>query len=129
MTKTFDRKRDMFTKLNKLAELCLNIANIIDRQAEENNMHTFIDELGLGYRAADGYLREGVRAIIDIQTCYQNAVDDKKLAEIGEQEANDFVKDIFGDEDASSINDKDKERIKEFVQSIYKEWEETDEMS
>lgn len=122
------RKHDTFTDLNALAELCLNIANIIDRRAEENGKGDYdIDELGMGYRAADYYLRQGVKAIVDIQNMYAYEKEKADLAKISEQVANDFVKDIFGDEEVTSINDKDKERIRQFVQDIYKEWEDEDE--
>lgn len=68
-----------------------------------------------------------MKSIIDFQDNYSSAIEKKNLAECSERSARNFMADIFGDKDVDSINDKDKERIKEFVQQIYAEWDEEDE--
>ena len=108
--------------LCKLSDICLRIANIVDRQGE-NGSFSLADELGFGYLALSGYLRSGVKAIADMQMDYSNAKSQKQLAEIGEQEMRDFLTDIFGDEEIESINEADKEKIRQFVQELEKEWE------
>ena len=108
--------------LCKLSDICLRIANIVDRQGE-NGSFSLADELGFGYLALSGYLRSGVKAIADMQMDYSNAKSQKQLAEICEQEMRDFLTDIFGDEEIESINEADKEKIRQFVQELEKEWE------
>lgn len=107
-------------KLSKLAELCLRMANVIDRHGE-NGDYEFANEIGLGYLALSGYLRDGVKAIADMQMDYSDAVSMKNLAELSENEAREYLKDIFGEEDVDSLNETYKARIKEFVQSLFNE--------
>lgn len=104
--------------LCKLAELSLKIANIVDRQGEKLNF-SLADEMNLGYRALSQYLRQGVKAIIDMQDAYANAKEKMNLAETSEQGARNFLKDIFGDEDIDSISDENKAKIKEFVSTLF----------
>lgn len=73
----------------------------------------------LGYRALSQYLRQGVKAIIDMQDAYANAKKEMNLATSSEQEARNFLKDIFGDEDIDSISDENKAKIKEFVSTLF----------
>ena len=119
-----DRITQITKDINRLSQLCLNIANLCDRAAELDGIKEYIsDNLGLGYRALSVYLRKGVKSMIDFQDMYSTSVEKKNIAELGEQSARDFMTDIFGDEDIDSINDKDKVRIRDFVQQIYKEWD------
>ena len=104
--------------LCKLAELSLKIANVIDRQGEKRNF-SFADELNMGYRALSIYLRQGVKAIVDIQENYSNVKEKMELAELSEQEARGFLRDIFGDEDIDSISDENKAKIREFVSELF----------
>lgn len=107
-------------RVNKLIEICLNIADLVDEQGE-NNDFTFADSLGLGYRALSGYLRSGVKDIIELQASYRSANERAILAEIGEKDIQGFVEEVFGDPEPQTINDKDKARIKEFVQRLMEE--------
>ena len=50
--------------LCKLAEISLNIANVVDRQGANDDC-SLADSLGMGYRALSSYL-QGVKAIVDI---------------------------------------------------------------
>lgn len=106
--------------LNKLAELSLKIANIIDRHGE-NGDFAFAYEIGLGYLALSGYLRAGVKAIADIQMDYSNAISAKHLAKSSESEMRNFLTDIFGDEEPESLNDEYKQKIKDFVKGLLQE--------
>lgn len=107
-------KRDY---LCELANLALKIANIVDRHGE-NGDFSFADELGLGYRALSQYLRQGVKAIIDIQENYSNAKERMNLSESSEREARDFLKDIFGDEDVDSLPEEQKVKIRDYVSGL-----------
>lgn len=112
-------KRD---ELCKFTELLLRIANYVDRHGEKEDT-TMCDELGLGYLALSGYLRSGVKAIADIQSDYSNAISKANYAKIGEECARDFLEEVFGDREIETINEADKERIKDFVCEIEKNWE------
>ena len=110
-------KRD---DLAKLSEICLRIANIVDRNGEPGEFE-LCDELGLGYLALSGYLRAGVKAIIDIQNDLANARADREYARISEQSMREFIVDIFGDEEPETLNDEYKKRIRDFVGELLKE--------
>ena len=103
--------------LCKLAEISLNIANVVDRQGANDDC-SLADSLGMGYRALSSYLRQGVKAIVDIQERCTGAQERAQLAEISEQSARYFLKDIFGDEEIDSVSDDDKNKIKEFVSAL-----------
>lgn len=110
-------KRD---SLARLSEICLQIASITDRKGESGDT-TYCDELGLGYLALSGYLRAGVKAIIDIQNDLANARADREYARISEQSMREFIVDIFGDEEPETLNDEYKKRIRDFVGELLKE--------
>lgn len=115
-------------KVNRLLELCLRIADWNDRCVEAQGEYGFdsplTKELGLGYLALSGYLREGVKEVINLQDALSNARSRECLAKVGQKSAEDFLEDIFGDREIDSINDADKERIRAFVAQIYAEWDE-----
>lgn len=110
-------KRDC---INKLVELSLRIANYVDEHGR-NGDTDLGDELGLGYRTLSSYLRDGVKAIVEIQEDYQIAMERRELAEINEEEIRDFLTEIFGDEEPETLNDEYKRKIKEFVGTILNE--------
>ena len=107
--------------ITRLVQICLDIANVADERGEADK--PYFEELGLGYRALSGILRRGCKEIIDLQNNYHGAIEAKILAEISQKEAHDVLEEMFGDREVYTINDKDKERIKEFVKSIQDEWE------
>jgi hypothetical protein len=79
--------------------------------------------MGLGYLALSGYLRSGVKAIIDMQSELSNAIAYRKSAELNEQDIQNTMVDIFGDEDFNSMNDEDKAKVRAFVQKIIEGWD------
>jgi hypothetical protein len=113
---------------NRMLELCLNIADLIDEWGHEENpaVRLITDELGLGYRALSASLRDGVKEAVDLQARYRRAIENADLAKCGEKYARDFLEDVFGDRDIDSINDSDKERFRELYKKIQKEWDEQD---
>lgn len=116
------RKKCTTEEINYLVKICLDIANIVDRHGEKDKL--YLDELGLGYRALSISLRRGVKAVIDLQDDYSKALEYQNYAEIREKSARDFLQEVFEDEYIDTINDEDKQKIKEFVQQLMKKWEE-----
>lgn len=108
--------------INYLVKICLDLANIVDRHGEKDE--PYLEELKLGYRALSISLRRGVKAVIDLQDDYSKALEYQNYAEIGEKAARDFLQEVFGDEEIDTINDEDKQKIKEFAQQLMKNWEE-----
>ena len=102
---------------NRLIELSLNIANIVDRRGEQN-YDDLSNELNLGYRALSTYLRQGAKAIIDMEDGYSEACLQAKLAEQSEQDARDFLQDIFGDSDVDSLSNELKDKIRKYVTKL-----------
>lgn len=115
-------------KVNNMLRICLNIANLVDEWGQENNPagRVVTDELGLGYRALSSYLREGVKAVIDLQAAYRDAIERRDYAVMAKEEAENFLEDVFGDRDIDSINDDDKKRIRALCRQIAEEWEQED---
>ena len=60
----------MKDNLHRFLAICLDIAEYYDGKAENNGY--FLDDdmlkqLGLGYRALSGYLRDGVKEVIELE--------------------------------------------------------------
>ncbi len=109
--------------VNELVRLCLDLAELADTHGEEDSELDILRELGLGYRAFSRTLRRGVIEIINLQDRCHKEAEKARLCKIGEAQMQEFVEDVFGDPEAYTINDKDKQRIKEFVRQIEAEWE------
>ena len=60
----------MKNNLHRFLEICLDIAEYYDKKAE-NNDYIFDDDmlkqLGLGYRSLTGYIRDGVKEVIELE--------------------------------------------------------------
>ena len=115
--------------LNNMLKICLNIADYYDNKGDKDK--DFLDdeltkEIGLGYRALTSYLRKGVQEVISLQSNYHSARDQSNREKFLREGKEEFLLEVFGDEEPESINGKDKQRIKDFVQSIFKEWEQED---
>lgn len=116
--------------LNHMLKICLNIADYYDNKGDTDE--DFLDdgltrELGLGYRSLTSYLRKGVQEVISLQMNYHSACAQRNFEKSIQESQKEYLLDVFGDEEPYSINDKDKQRIKEFVQSIFAEWDEVPE--
>ncbi len=112
--------------VNRLVKVCLDIAEYIDKKTDQDKQYfggEMCEEIGLGCRALTAYLRKGAVAVIDLQRDYHWAMERKNASEMSEKICRDFLEDVFGDKEIDTINDSDKERIKEFVRGIMKEWE------
>lgn len=116
--------------INNFLKIALNIADYYDNKG--NNGEDFLDDelskdLGLGYRALTNYLRKGVQEVISLQMNYHSACAQRNYEKSIQESQKEYLLDVFGDEEPYSINDKDKQRIKEFVQSIFAEWDKENE--
>ena len=109
-------------KIYRFIQICLQLADIADQKKET----PFHDEISMGCRAFSGYIRQGVKEIIDLKQDYFNILSRMEIAEQSEKDARDFLKDCFGDSEIDSINDADKERILAVCKQIEAEWEEQD---
>lgn len=76
--------------LNRFIKICLDIAEYYDTKGEENE-HFLNDDmtrkLGLGYRALSGYMREGVKEIINLQGNYHTVKEQLHYAQEWDKEA------------------------------------------
>ena len=112
--------------VNNMLKICLNIADYYDNKGDTDK--DFLNdeltrELGLGYRALANDLRKGVQEVITLQANYHSACAQRNYQKAVQESQKEYLLDVFGDEEPYSINDKDKQRIKEFVQSIFAEWD------
>lgn len=108
--------------INRLVKIILDIADVVDEKGE-NGETTYIKELSLGYRALSGYLRQGAKAVIELQESNRNAKDklEYKNAEI--EELKQVSGKIFGDIDLDYFSDEEIEKIKAFITKLIKEAE------
>lgn len=112
--------------LNNMLKICLNIADYYDNKGDTDKdflNDELTKELGLGYRALTSYLRKGVQEVISLQMNYHSACEQRNIEKSIQESQKEYLLDVFGDEEPYSINDKDKQRIREFVQSIFIEWD------
>ena len=107
-------------KIYRFIQICLQLADIADQKKET----PFHDELSMGCMAFSGYMRQGVKEIIDLKQDYFFTLSRMVLAEASEKDARDFLQECFGDSEIDSINDADKERIIALCKQIEAEWEE-----
>lgn len=112
------------TSTNRLVDICMRIADETERNAHEKEQ-IYVQEYGMGYRCITDGLRNGIKAVLDMQLEINNLKDNLKFARMGEKNARDFLLEIFGDAEVDTLNDEYKAKIKEFVQSldVYKEVE------
>ena len=60
-------------RINRFLQICLDIAEYYDTKCEENDFcfnDDLIKDLGLGCKALSGYMRNGVKEIIELQANY-----------------------------------------------------------
>ena len=107
-------------KIYRFIQICLQLADIADQKKET----PFHDELSMGCKAFSGYMRQGVKEIIDLKQDYFFTLSRMVFAEASEKDARDFLQECFGDSEIDSINDADKERIIALCKQIEAEWKE-----
>ena len=107
-------------RITRFLQVSLDLANAADEGSED---HPYWEECNMGCRALSGYLRQGVKCVIDLQSDYYRQKANEKYAMMSNDSARDFLKDIFGDRDIDSLNDELKTKLKNYVQHLYDEWE------
>lgn len=107
-------------KIYRFIQICLQLADIADQKKET----PFHDELSMGCMAFSGYMRQGVKEIIDLKQDYFFTLSRMELAEESEKDARDFLQQCFGDREIDSINEEDRNRILFICNKIRREWEE-----
>lgn len=110
-------------KIGSLLRILYMLLEYCGENAENSGKLDFVDALGYGWGSFSSYLREGMKAILDLQRDYREAQSKMRVAQIGEQEMRDFLKDMFGDDEVFCLNDECKSRIRNFVQEINNEEE------
>ena len=108
-----------FRNLYRFMSICLQMADM----ADENQETPFNNCLHIGYRTFSGFMRGGVKEIIDLQNDYCGMVFKAEYAERDEKDARDFLQECFGDREIDSINEGDRERILSLCNKIRQEWE------
>lgn len=105
--------------INRVIKIMLDLADLADEKQES----PFDKELGLGYRALSGYLRQGVKAIIDLKTSRYNFIESYENSKENLKDNEDLLIDIFGTKDITDyqLTDEEKARIKAVVNEIIKE--------
>lgn len=111
-------------KINSLLSLCVKLANVSDRDAEKGIKPKYLDDVGMGYLAFSRTLRDGAKAIIDMQMILSEAISKAESESEDAENVRDFLEECFGDREIDTINDKDKERIISLCNTIHAEWEE-----
>ena len=113
--------------INRLIEICLDIADYYDKLARNDYKDEMVDSIGLGVRSLPAYLREGVKAIITLQTDYYRTEEMEISYKEQYEEQKAFMIDIFGEEETESLYDEDKAKIKAFVATLCDEDKEEEE--
>lgn len=104
--------------LSRLAEITLHMASVIERDGE-NGDYAFPRKLGCGHLALTRYMREGIKALIDLQNEVAELKSKLWYREESEKYMREFLRDIFGREDADEfLNDEEKQKIKDLAASF-----------
>ena len=109
-----------FRNLYRFMSICLQMADMADEKQEspfDNGPH-------MGYRVFSGYMRGGVKEIIDLQNDFYNMAFKAEFAQKDADDARDFLQQCFGDREIDSINEDDRKRILSLCNKIRQEWEE-----
>lgn len=104
-------------KLNNFLEISLNSADLVETFEIIN---PFTDGLGLGIRSYPGYIRQGVKEVIDLK---QENMQLKDKLEFAQDELKGY-REVIPIDDIDNLNDEYKEKIKRFFEELLYEVEE-----
>ena len=116
--------RKHFMNLYRFIPLCLQLADLADAQGETPFNDVLPNGLHMGYRTFSGFMRGGVKEIIDLQNDFYNMAFKADFAQRDADDARDFLQQCFGDREIDSINEDDRKRILSICNKIRREWEE-----
>lgn len=115
--------RKHFMNLYRFIPLCLQLADLADAQGKTPFNDVLPNGLHMGYRTFSGFMRGGVKEIIDLQNDFYGMAFKAEYAERDEKAARDFLQECFGDREIDSINEDDRNRILFLCNKIRQEWE------
>lgn len=115
--------RKHFMNLYRFIPLCLQLADLADAQGETPFNDVLPNGLHMGYRTFSGFMRGGVKEIIDLQNDFYNMAFKADFAQRDADDARDFLQQCFGDREIDSINEDDRKRILFLCDKIRREWE------
>ncbi|MFR7350500.1 hypothetical protein [Peptoniphilus sp.] len=104
-------------KINRFIEISLNSADLVETF---DTINPFTDGLGLGIRSYSGYIRQGVKEVIDLK---QENTDLKDQLEFALDELKGY-REIIDPDDLYYLTDENKEKIKRFCEELGEEVEE-----
>lgn len=107
-------------RIARLIEILMSLADIADERQET----PFDREMGLGYRAFTGYIREGIKQMIDLKRDYYSARESKEFAKMELKNNEELLEKIFGRKDVEIYNDDEIARFKALADEIQKEIDE-----
>ena len=113
-------------KLNRFLQICLDIAEWHDKRGDEDHYWyggELVKDIGLGYKALTGYLREGVKIVINLQGKCHYAEERRWIAESSEQDKQEFMREVFGEDEPETWNDEIKDKFKKAAREIIDEWD------
>lgn len=119
--------------LNRFIQICLDVADYYDNMMElEDPPDRFagdkmLDSIGLGYRAFTSYLRCGVKDLLNLKSIYYEARERENYFEQACREKDEFMWDIFGEENVEELTPELKAKIKAFVRELLYDDEEEEE--
>lgn len=112
-----------FRNLYRFISLCLQLADLADAQGETPFNNVLPNGLHMGYRVFSGYMRGGVKEIIDLQNDFYGTVFKAEFAKRDADDARNFLQECFGDREIDSINEEDRNRILSLCNKIRQELE------
>ena len=104
-------------KINRFIEISLNSADLVETF---DTINPFTGGLGLGIRSYPGYIRQGVKEVIDLK---QEKIKLKDQLEFAEDELKEY-REIISPDYLDYLTDENKEKIKEFFEKLLDEVEE-----
>lgn len=104
-------------KLNKFLKISLDSADLVETF---DTINPFTAGLGLGIRSYSGYIRQGVKEVINLK---QENTDLKDRLEFALDELKGY-REIIDPDDLYYLTDENKEKIKEFFEKLLDEVEE-----
>lgn len=104
-------------KINRFLKISLDSADLVETF---DPINPFTDGLGLGIRNYPGYIRQGVKEVIDLK---QENTGLKDQLEFALDDLKEY-KEIISPNNLDYLTDKNREEIKKFVEKILEEVEE-----
>lgn len=115
-------RKDKIARMLEVSYLIVETLNA-DKEMQSKSLEQF----GLGYMAVTHYLREGMKAVIEMQGELESTRANYEFAKMAREDAYKLLERVFGERDADTYTDKYVDAIKELVARLDKEAEESEE--